>query len=128
MTLILAAGLFAISCKPASLGGKWTISTVNGETVQTVDKTPYINFNEAEGRINACFGVNTVNGGYMFDNGKLAIDNLMMTMMAGIPQDMEVENKIREAVAAVATAKVGKEKLSLFDADGKEVLTLVREK
>lgn len=128
MTLILAAGLFALSCKPASLNGKWTISTVNGETVQTVDKTPYIDFNEAEGRINACFGVNTVNGAYKYEDGKLAIDNLMMTMMAGLPQDMEVENKVREAVASVASAKVSGDKLTLFDAAGSEVLTLVREK
>ena len=128
MALIAAAGLFAVSCKSESLNGKWTIKTVNGETVQTVEKTPYIDFNEAEGRINGCFGVNTVNGSYTFEDGKLAIDNLMMTMMAGIPQDMQVENKVREAAGNVVSAKVKGDKLSLFDASGKEVMTLVREK
>lgn len=128
MALIVAAGLLAVSCKSESLNGKWTIKTVNGETVQTVEKTPYIDFNEAEGRINGCFGVNTVNGSYRFENGKLGIDNLMMTMMAGVPQDMEVENKIREAAAGVVSAKVKGGKLVLSDASGKEVMTLVREK
>ena len=128
MALIAAAGLLAVSCKSESLNGKWTIKTVNGETVQTVEKTPYIDFNEAEGRINGCFGVNTVNGSYRFENGKLGIDNLMMTMMAGVPQDMEVENKIREAAAGVVSAKVKGGKLVLSDASGKEVMTLVREK
>ena len=128
MALVVAAGLFAVSCKSESLNGKWTIKTVNGETVQTVEKTPYIDFNEAEGRINGCFGVNTVNGSYTFENGKLGIDNLMMTMMAGVPQDMEVENKIREAAAGVVSAKVKGGKLVLCDASGKEVMTLIREK
>ena len=128
MALIVAAGLLAVSCKSESLNGKWTIKTVNGETVQTVEKTPYIDFNEAEGRINGCFGVNTVNGSYRFENGKLGIDNLMMTMMAGVPQDMEVENKIREAAAGVVSAKVKGGKLVLSNASGKEVMTLVREK
>ena len=128
MALIVAAGLLAVSCTSDSLNDKWTIKTVNGETVQTVEKTPYIDFNEAEGRINGCFGVNTVNGSYRFENGKLGIDNLMMTMMAGVPQDMEVENKIREAAAGVVSAKVKGGKLVLSDASGKEVMTLIREK
>lgn len=128
MTLILAVGLMAFSCKPGTIDGKWIIRTVNGEAVQTAEKTPYITFNEAEGRINACFGVNTANGSYRFEDGKLSIDNLMMTMMAGLPKDMEVENKVREAVGNVASAKVSGDKLSLFNAAGTEVLTLVREK
>ena len=128
MALIAAAGLLALSCRPDSLSGKWTIATVNGEAVTTVEKTPYIDFNEAEGRINACFGVNTVNGSYRFENGKLAVDNLMMTMMAGAPQDMAVENKVREAFTGVVSARVKGDKLSLLDASGKEVIGLVKEK
>lgn len=128
MALIVAAGLLAVSCKSASLNGKWIIKTVKGEAVQTVEKTPFIEFNEAEGRIHGCFGVNTVNGSYNFADGKLSIDNLMMTMMAGAPQDMEVENKVREAAGAVASAKVKGDKLSLRDAAGNEVLGLVKEK
>ena len=129
LALILAASLLAFSCKPSSLNGKWNITAVNGETVKTVEKTPFLEFNEAEGRIHGCFGVNTVNGSYTFgEDGKLSIDNLMMTMMAGVPQDMEIENKVREAANTVVAAKVKGGKLSLLDADGKEVLTLVKEK
>ena len=128
MAMILAAGLLALSCNSGSLDGKWNISAVNGETVKTVEKTPFLQFNEAESRIHGCFGVNTVNGDYTFEDGKLSIGNLMMTMMAGVPQDMEVENKVREAAGTVVSAKVKGNKLSLFDADGKEVLTLVKEK
>lgn len=129
MTLILAAGLLALSCKPAALNGKWTITAVNGEAVKTVEKTPFLEFNEAENRIHGCFGVNTVNGSYAFgEDGKFSIDNLMMTMMAGVPQDMEVENKVRDAANTVVSAKIKGDRLSLLDADGKEVLTLVKEK
>lgn len=128
MAMILAAGLLALSCNSGSLDGKWNISAVNGEAVKTVEKTPFLQFNEAESRIHGCFGVNTVNGDYTFEDGKLSIGNLMMTMMAGVPQDMEVENKVREAAGTVVSAKVKGNKLSLFDADGKEVLTLVKEK
>lgn len=128
MALLVAAGCFAFSCKNASLDGKWIIESVNGEAVKTVEKTPYVQFNEAEGRINACFGVNTVNGSYTFENGKLGIDNLMMTMMAGLPQDMAVENQVREAMSKVVSAKVKGNKLSLLDAADGEVIGLVKEK
>lgn len=128
MALIVAAGLLAIACKSGSLNGEWTIISVNGETVTTVEKTPFLQFNEAESRIHGCFGVNTVNGSYSFENGKLAIDNLMMTMMAGVPQDMEVENKVRAAMGTVVSAKIKGDKLSLLDAEGAEVVTLIRKK
>ena len=128
MTLIVAAGLLALACKSGSLNGEWTISAVNGEPVTTVEKTPFLQFNEAESRIHGCFGVNTVNGSYSFENGKLAIDNLMMTMMAGVPQDMEVENKVRAAMGTVVSAKIQGDKLSLLDAEGAEVVTLTRKK
>ena len=128
MTLIVAACLLALACKSGSLNGEWTISAVNGEPVTTVEKTPFLQFNEAESRIHGCFGVNTVNGSYSFENGKLAIDNLMMTMMAGVPQDMEVENKVRAAMGTVVSAKIQGDKLSLLDAEGAEVVTLTRKK
>ena len=127
MAMIVVAGLAVLSCGSGAIDGKWTISTVGGETVKTVEKIPYISFNGAEGRINACFGVNTANGSYTYENGKLGIDNLMMTMMAGIPQDMEVENKVREAVGNVASAKIKGNKLLLYDSAGKELMTLVKE-
>ena len=127
--MILAASLLAFSCKPSTLNGKWNITAVNGETVKTVEKTPFIEFNEAESRIHGCFGVNIVNGTYTHENGKLDFNfgNVAMTMMAGIPQDMEVENKIREAAATVTNAKIKGKTLSLFNAEGKEVLTLAKD-
>lgn len=128
MTLIVAAGLLAWACKPGTLNGEWKIDAVNGETVTTVEKTPFLQFDEAESRVHGCFGVNTVNGSYTFDNGKLDIGNLMMTMMAGVPQDMEVENKVRAAMGTVVAAKIKGDKLALLDAEGAEVVTLSRKK
>lgn len=128
MTLIVAAGLLAWACKPDTLNGEWKIDAVNGETVTTVEKTPFLQFDEAESRVHGCFGVNTVNGSYTFDNGKLDIGNLMMTMMAGVPQDMEVENKVRAAMGTVVAAKIKGDKLALLDAEGAEVVTLSRKK
>ena len=86
-----AACCMAFSCSsPVELGGaEWVFDTVNGEKVVTSEKTPFIEFNEAEGRVHGCLGVNIVNGGYTLDGNNLTFSQLASTMMAGLPADME---------------------------------------
>ena len=122
-----AACCLAFSCStPVELGGSWVIDTVNGEKVTTSEKIPFINFNEADGRIHGCFGVNIVNGTYTLDGDKLSFGRMATTMMAGLPADMEVESKLGAALGTVASVEVKGDVMSLKDAEGNVVLTLVR--
>lgn len=122
-----AACCLAFSCSgPVELGGSWVIDSVNGEKVVTGEKIPFINFNEADGRIHGCFGVNIVNGTYTLDGDKLTFSQLASTMMAGLPADMEVESKVNAAIGTVASVEVKGENMSLKNAEGDVVLTLVK--
>ena len=125
---VAAACCLAFSCStPVELGGSWVIDTVNGEKVTTSEKIPFINFNEADGRIHGCFGVNIVNGTYTLDGDKLSFGRMATTMMAGLPADMEVESKINAAAGTVASVEVkGETIMSLKNAEGDVVLTLVK--
>ena len=123
-----AACCLAYACSsPVELGGAdWVFDTVNGEKVVTSEKTPFLQFNVEEGRVHGCLGVNIVNGGYTLDGNKLSFSKLASTMMAGLPADMEVESKLGAALDTVASVEVKGETMSLKDAEGKVVLTLVR--
>ena len=124
---IFAMAAACCSCStPVELGGSWVIDTVNGEKVTTSEKIPFINFNEADGRIHGCFGVNIVNGTYTLNGDKLSFGRMATTMMAGLPADMEVESKINAAAGVVASVEVKGETMSLKNAEGDVVLTLVK--
>ena len=124
--IMAAAAMAAAACSQAvkSPVGQWKIVAADGEKVQTVEKTPYIVFGE-DGRVHSCLGVNIANGDYKFDGDKLKIGEMGMTMMAGLPQDMAVENNVREAINAVERISYSADTLKLSDAEGKVRLALV---
>lgn len=110
-----------------SLEGHWNFKSLNGEEVVTSEKTPFLEFNEAESTVHGCLGVNIVNGAYKFEEGKISFGNMAMTMMAGLPEDMEVESSLNEALKLAAGAKVSGNTLSITDADGAVIMTLEKE-
>lgn len=124
--MMAAAAMAAAACSQAvkSPLGQWRIVEADGEKVQTVEKTPYIVFGE-DGRVHSCLGVNIANGDYKFDGDKLKIGEMGMTMMAGLPQDMAVENKVREAINAVERISYSADTLKLSDSEGKVRLAMV---
>lgn len=125
---MMLASLLAFSCKEKlSVAGDWKIDTVGGEKVTTLEKEAFLSFDENENRVHGCLGVNTVNGAYTVDGNKISIGELAMTMMAGLPQDMDTENKLRNALISVTSVKAkGAGKLILMDDSGAAVMTLVR--
>ena len=125
LAAVSAAVLFLASCsREQSIEGHWNFKTLNGEEVSTTEKVPFLEFDQTEGTVHGCLGVNIVNGTYKFENGNLAIGNLGMTMMAGLPEDMEVEAALGEALKKVTRAKVSGNTLTLTDADGTVSITL----
>lgn len=124
---LAVAGLALMSCgKNISLGGEWLIDTVGQEKVVTSEKTPFLEFDESSSEVHGCLGVNIVNGRYALDGSGLSFDGLGMTMMAGLPQDMEVEYRIQQAIESVASVKASGNTLVLLDGNGSELLTLVK--
>lgn len=128
--LMAMASLLAISCGTKNiLAGEWKIDALKGEKVETAEKEAFIGFDVKENRVYGCLGVNNVTGNYTFEEGRLSLGELGMTMMAGLPQDMEVESKLRDALHTVVSAEAkDKGTIVLLDADGVEVLRLVKKK
>lgn len=126
--LAAAAAMFSMaSCSGnRSIDGHWDFKTMNGEEVVTTEKTPFLEFDSESGRVHGCLGVNIVNGSYTFEDGKLTLGNLGMTMMAGLPEDMAVESALGDALKLARGAKVSSDKLSITDAEGEVILTLER--
>lgn len=123
----LCAMLAAVSCgNKLQLDGQWTIKTVEGEAIETTEQAPNLVFNEAEGTVHGFLGVNLLNGNYTLKGDKLSFEYLGSTMMSGLPQDMDVEAKLLNAINAAAVAGMQADELVIYDAEGKELLTLVR--
>ncbi len=112
----------------AALNGEWSIKTVNGAPVGKSEKAPFIGFNIAEERVYGTAGCNNINGMFKQDEkNPAAIDfgNLATTMM--MCPDMETETTVLKALGTVKTFKLTSDStLSFLNADGAEVLTLVK--
>lgn len=124
-TILAVFSLSSCGSKIA-LDGQWTIKSVEGQTVEASEETPYLQFNEAEGTVHGFLGVNIINGSYALKGDKLSFEHLGTTMMSGLPQDMDLEIKLLSAINAAAVAKVEAETLLIYDNEGKELLTLAR--
>ena len=123
----LAAVLSLASCgNKLSLDGNWVVNTVGGEAVEGFEEAPYIVFDESEGTVHGFLGVNLINGNYTLKGNKLSFLHLGTTMMSGLPQEMDFEAKLQNAINAAAAAGMQADMLVIYDAEGKELLTLVR--
>lgn len=125
--MMAAAALAAVACNEQEVkspAGQWKIVAADGEMVQTEENTPYIVFGEG-GKMHGCLGVNLANGEYKLRGDRLKIGNMGMTMMAGAPQDMAVEDKVREALNEVERISYSADTLKLSDSKGNVRLAMV---
>ena len=125
------AGLIAVlslnSCADkTSIDGQWNIRSLGGEVVESTEEAPYLSFNEAEGTVNGFLGVNNISGNYSLQGNKLSFQYLGTSMMSGLPQDMDLEARLLDAINAAAVAEVQADVLVICDEEGKELLTLAR--
>lgn len=124
---LAVSGLFAVSCNnEVSLAGEWLIDTVGSEKVVTMEKAPFLEFDESASEVHGFLGVNIANGGYTREGNNISFGNLGMTMMAGRPQDMDTESKIQKALGEVAGMSGKGSSIVLLDADGNQLMSLVR--
>ena len=110
------------------INGEWKISKVEGAAVEVADKTPFLSFNVAEKAVHGNGGCNIINGSFSQEDGNpssLKFGQMISTMMAG--PGMETERKVLMAMNKVVSFVVNENgTLSLMDADGNEVLLLVK--
>lgn len=110
------------------LNGEWLIKTVDGGAVPQAEKTPFLGFNVEEGRVYGTAGCNSLNGALKQDAEKpksVTLGPIAATMM--MCKDMEAERVIFNALDSVRSFDVMADgSVAFYNADGKEVLTLVK--
>lgn len=126
LAAVLAVFSFASCGNKITVDGEWSIKTVGEETVQATEQAPYLVFNEAESTVHGFLGVNLLNGNYTLKGDKLSFQHLGTTMMSGLPQDMDLEAKLQNAINAAAVAKMQADELVIYDVEGNKLLTLAR--
>ena len=72
----------------------------------------------------SCAAVNSFFGDYTFDGKTLSFDHVGMTRMMGDEESMKIEDAVIDAINKAKTAEVQKDKATLFDAEGNEVIEL----
>ena len=123
LSSLLAIGM--VSCNsgksaladPASLQGEWTIVEAKGISTKESTRPATITFT-ADGKMNSFFG------DYTFDGKTLSFDHVGMTRMMGDEESMKIEDAVIDAINKAKTAEVQKDKATLFDAEGNEVIEL----
>ena len=111
----------------SSINGEWNIVEVNGTKVNMTDDTesPFIGFNVNENRVYGNSGCNRMTGTLSVNTKSKSLNfgNVASTRMAC--HNMELENRVLEAVNIVSTYNVLKDgSIGLYDKGNKMVMKL----
>lgn len=125
---LVAVSMILSSCSSSknaagtsALEGEWNIVTACGKSAEGGMEPAFINFAK-DGKVNGNASVNSFFGSYTFDGKKLKLGQVGMTRMMG--PSMDIEDAVTKAINTVETIKIDGKKATLFDADGKEVMTI----
>ncbi|WP_072529902.1 META domain-containing protein [Bacteroides ilei] len=128
----ICAGALVTSCGSGKkiagqvdLSGEWTITSVGGEKID-IAEMPYIGFDVAGKRVYGNSGCNRMSGELDIDTVAYAVKlgNVASTRM--MCPYMDTETKVLDALANVAGYKGTEEGAVLTDAEGKDIMSLVR--
>ena len=101
----------------------WKLTTLDGRPALP-DATPTALF-ESDGKLAGTTGCNQYSGTYTISGKKLTLQVGPMTMMACPEPVMKQEQDFLAALAATGTYKVDNDKLTLYDANEKELATFL---
>lgn len=127
---VLACGLIMVSCgstkKSVSitdLAGEWEIVEVNDNSV-SAEETPFLGFDVNEGQLYGNTGCNSLMASFDLSktSGELSFDAVGSTKR--MCADMATEDAILQALGEVRSFALEGEKLTLNNADGKELMEL----
>lgn len=124
-----AATALASSCTSTKsvyqLGGEWTLTSLNGQTLPSADNVPFLGFDTNEGRVYGFTGCNRLTGTLHakdFVKGKADFGQLGMTRM--LCHDDKYEQPFTEALSRVTTSEINGKQMLLKDKDGNTLLIL----
>lgn len=80
-----------------------------------------------DGRASGDLGCNRFDGIVKIDGSRIEFDQVAVTMKMCAPQYMALESQMLNVINNTRSAKQTRDALTFFDADGKELLTLVPE-
>lgn len=122
LLLLFCLALFGVSCNSsknmAKLDGvKWELKSLNDRDVKLTDNNSevYLQFNEAEKKVNGRGGCNRFFGNYEMDGDKLKFSPLGATRMAC--PDLQLETEFFKALETVDTYSIKDGLLSLKSKD-----------
>ncbi|MCG8542880.1 MAG: META domain-containing protein [Alphaproteobacteria bacterium] len=126
---ILAIAIALAGCAGAAkqaplAGSEWQPTRLGASSVPNKPES-YVQF-RVQGRLAGLGGCNRFMGGYTLDGDKIAIGPLASTQMACPEPAMTQERAFVSALQAAKTYKRGKEVLTLYGADGKEIAQLTQ--
>lgn len=101
LTLLKAAAVQM----PSLFGPTWQLVELQGERV-SLGSLPTLKFDKANGTVVGFTGVNSMGGTFEFEAGRVQIDPGPMTMMAGSPEQMDLETKFVAALPLVNRAAI----------------------
>ena len=131
MMLLAACGVKKnIDITPEQLEGRWVLQTVEGVKLPATDtdEKPSMTYTMTDNRF-ACFvGCNRMGGSLHFENGALSLSNIYSTkMLCHNEEAMKLETRLGTLLDQVSSVSMNGNTLVLTSADGKELLTMVRE-
>lgn len=113
------------AAQPGLIGSSWVVEEIGKKEVLDKVRT-FIRFDSAE-QVSGSGGINRFGGTCTLVGDKLGFGPLRVTRMAGPPDLMDQEAKFLAALAKVTTYQLDeKDRLHLFDKDGKELARLSR--
>ena len=107
------------ACIPAAFDSTaiWTLTTLNGEPVPT-DTPCTLSLNSEQGEIQGHCFINTFFGSFKATPcGKMRLDNMGMTMMAGPDDLMRLETAFLQALNSVNRYRVEEQTLMFLNGD-----------
>jgi len=129
-TVLASAEQPSAQAAPDIEGSRWVLASyvdASGKTIPALpDREPTAEF--GTGRVSGSAGCNTYAASYEAGDGKLTTGRAISTMMACEEPVMAQESAYLKNLGASAAYKIEGDRLTISDAQGKALLTLVSEK
>lgn len=105
--------------------GDWNVVSANGVCATVDSVKPFISFQDSS-KVNGHSGVNSFFGSFEKKGDTLAFVNIGQTKMMGPDTLMKVEDAITDAINKTASVKVCGDSAKIFNAEGNEIMVLVK--
>ena len=127
---VLAGALMMVSCgrskksvSVANLVGEWEILEINNQPI-SAEQIPFLGFDVNEGQLYGNAGCNSLMATIIFNEASNGLSFDAIGSTKRMCRDMATEDAVLQALESVKSFALDGEKLTLNDADGKELMEL----